>query len=58
MMFLIYQKRLPTEPLEVMGGADAVMAAVIGAWLGWEKASNCCNCGLYGGGPDGGSLSL
>jgi prepilin signal peptidase PulO-like enzyme (type II secretory pathway) len=25
------------EPLEVMGGADAVMAAVIGAWLGWEK---------------------
>jgi leader peptidase (prepilin peptidase)/N-methyltransferase len=25
------------EPFEVMGGADAVMAAVIGAWLGWEK---------------------
>lgn len=25
------------EPLEVMGGADAVMAALIAAWLGWEK---------------------
>lgn len=25
------------EPLEVMGGADAVLAAVIAAWLGWEK---------------------
>lgn len=25
------------EPIEVMGGADAVMAAVMGAWLGWEK---------------------
>jgi len=25
------------EPLEVMGGADAVLAAVIAAWLGWER---------------------
>lgn len=25
------------EPLEVMGGADAVMAALIAAWLGWER---------------------
>ncbi len=25
------------EPLEVMGGADAVLAAVMAAWLGWER---------------------
>lgn len=25
------------EPIEVMGGGDAVLAALIGAWLGWER---------------------
>lgn len=27
----------PYEPIEVMGGGDAVLAALIGAWLGWER---------------------
>lgn len=31
------QEEIAPEPIEVMGGADAVMAAVMGAWLGWEK---------------------
>lgn len=27
----------PAEDLEVLGGGDAVLAAVISAWLGWER---------------------
>lgn len=30
-------EEIAPEPIEVMGGADAVMAAVMGAWLGWGK---------------------
>lgn len=30
-------KEEPLEDFEVMGGGDAVLAAVISAWLGWER---------------------
>lgn len=30
-------KEEPLEEFEVMGGGDAVLAAVISAWLGWER---------------------
>lgn len=38
---LLWSEKLSKEMLEsdfqVVGGADAVLAAVIGAWLGWQK---------------------
>jgi leader peptidase (prepilin peptidase)/N-methyltransferase len=36
-VYNISDEMMYEEPLEVMGGADAVLAAVIAAWLGWEK---------------------
>lgn len=33
----LYCKGVPLEELEVIGGGDAVLAALISAWLGWQK---------------------
>ncbi len=33
----LYCKGLPLEELEVLGGGDAVLSALISAWLGWQK---------------------
>ena len=33
----LYSKGVPLEELEVIGGGDAVLSALISAWLGWQK---------------------
>jgi leader peptidase (prepilin peptidase) / N-methyltransferase len=33
----LFCKGMPLEELEVIGGGDAVLAALISAWLGWRK---------------------
>jgi leader peptidase (prepilin peptidase)/N-methyltransferase len=33
----LFCKGVPLEELEVIGGGDAVLAALISAWLGWRK---------------------
>jgi prepilin signal peptidase PulO-like enzyme (type II secretory pathway) len=33
----LFCKGIPLEELEVIGGGDAVLAALISAWLGWRK---------------------
>lgn len=33
----LYCKGVPLEELEIIGGGDAVLAALISAWLGWQK---------------------
>ncbi len=37
MMPQLYCKGIPIEELEVIGGGDAVLSALIAAWLGWQK---------------------
>ena len=33
----LYCKGVPIEELEILGGGDAVLSALISAWLGWQK---------------------
>lgn len=33
----LFSKGVPLEELEVIGGGDAVLSALISAWLGWQK---------------------
>ena len=33
----LYSKGLPLDELEIIGGGDAVLSALISAWLGWQK---------------------
>ncbi len=33
----LYCKGMPIEELEIIGGGDAVLSALIAAWLGWQK---------------------
>ena len=33
----LFSKGIPIEELEIIGGGDAVLSALISAWLGWHK---------------------
>jgi prepilin signal peptidase PulO-like enzyme (type II secretory pathway) len=44
-----YSRGIPLEELEIIGGGDAVLSALISAWLGWQKLVTAIIVGFLAG---------